>query len=392
MVATRPPVRVGFVMHVMQVAGAEVLVAETIRRLGATIEPVVLCLDSVGQLGEQLLADDVAVVPMGRRPGLDIAVARRLAREFDRRRLDVVHAHQYTPFFYAALAKMFSRHKPHLIFTEHGRHYPDVVSWKRRTVNRLVLARLADEINGVCRFSAESLARVDGFGAKPIAVIPNGIDLPLYAAESREAARHHLGLRPDARYVACVARFHPVKDHAMLLRAFAAAAAQVPRVELLLAGDGPLRQTLEDQARALGIGDKVRFLGVRSDVPTVLRAADVFALTSVSEAASLTLLEAMASRLPVVVTAVGGNPEIVENGVHGYVVPRGDDAAAARAFVSLLEDPTRAAAMGDAGRRRVSEHYVLDETIATYGRLYAAATPVVRSFAHAASTVSGSTP
>jgi glycosyltransferase involved in cell wall biosynthesis len=367
------PIRVGFVLHVMQVAGAEVLVAETIRRLGDHLDPVVLCLDNVGQLGEELLASGVPVVALGRRPGFDLGVARQLAREIERRQLEVVHAHQYTPFFYAALAKLIARRKPHLIFTEHGRHYPDVVSWKRRLINRLLLARQANQINGVCRFSTTSLARVDGFGAKQIDVIPNGIDLPRYATESRETARQQLGLQPDTRYVTCVARFHPVKDHAMLLRAFAATAMHVPRVELLLAGDGPLRQALENQARDLGIADKVRFLGIRNDVATILRASDVFALTSVSEAASLTLLEALASHLPVVVTAVGGNPEIVEDGVHGYLVPRGDDAAATRAFVALLKDPGRSAVMGAAGRRLVSEHYQLGQTIETYGRLYAAA-------------------
>jgi L-malate glycosyltransferase len=367
------PIRVGFVLHVMQVAGAEVLVAETIRRLGERIDPVVLCLDGVGQLGQRLQKEGIPVIALGRRPGLDVRVASRLAAEIRSRQLDVVHAHQYTPFFYAALAKVLIKRRPHLIFTEHGRHYPDTVSWKRRTLNRTVLARLADEINGVCHFSADSLGKVDGFGARPINVIPNGIDLPLYATESREAARGELGLRADRRYIACVARFHPVKDHPMLLRAFAIAAAKVPDVELLLAGDGPRRPTLEQQASELGIRDRVHFLGVRPDVPRILNASDVFALTSVSEAASLTLLEAMASRLPVVVTAVGGNPEIVDDGVHGCLVPRGDHEATGGAFIRLLQDPARAAAMGEAGRQRVVEQYQLNQTIETYGKLYAAA-------------------
>ena len=96
----------------------------------------------------------------------------------------------------------------------------------------------------------------------------------------------------------------------------------------------------------------------------------MFALTSVSEAASLTLLEAMASRLPVVVTAVGGNPEIVRDGVEGVLVPRGDAAAAAAALLRLLDDPIAAARMGEAGRARVKERYQLSRTIDAYGRLY----------------------
>ena len=375
---TAGPVRVGFVLHVMQVAGAEVLVAETIRRLKPRIDPVVFCLDSVGQLGERMRTEGVPVVAFGRRPGLDLGLARRMAHEINTRQLEVVHAHQYTPFFYTALARPFVNHRIHVMFTEHGRHYPDVVAWKRRMANRLVLGRLADEIHGVCRFSADSLAVKDGFAAKRISVIRNGIELSRYGATSKEDARRRLGLPLDHRFVICVARFHPVKDHAMLLRAFARIAAAVPNVELLLAGDGPLRDSLAAQAAAAGIERQVRFLGVRDDVPDLLCASDVFALTSISEAASITLLEAMACRLPVVVTAVGGNPEIVEHDRHGYLVPRGDDAAAADAIQRLLSDPERAAAMGNAGRERVSAEYQLEHTIDAYHERYQAAAARLR--------------
>jgi glycosyltransferase involved in cell wall biosynthesis len=141
-------------------------------------------------------------------------------------------------------------------------------------------------------------------------------------------------------------------------------------VDLLFVGDGPLRGDLERLAQSLGVAGRVRFLGVRFDVPDLLRAADIFALTSVSEAASLTLLEAMASGLPVVVTRVGGNPEIVRDGVDGLLVPRGDDQAAAAAFLRLLDDPAAAARMGAAGRARVHKHYRLEQTIDAYLRLY----------------------
>jgi glycosyltransferase involved in cell wall biosynthesis len=141
-------------------------------------------------------------------------------------------------------------------------------------------------------------------------------------------------------------------------------------VDLLLVGDGPLRGELETLTERLGISGRVRFLGLRSDVADLLRVVDVFALTSVSEAASLTLLEAMASRLPVVVTAVGGNPEVVRDGVEGLLVPRGDAVAAAAAFVRLLDDAPSAARMGEAGRARVEDRYQLSRTINAYDHLY----------------------
>jgi L-malate glycosyltransferase len=365
------PLRVGFVVHVMQVAGAEVLVAETIRRLKGRIEPTVFCLDAIGRLGEQLRAEGVEVVCLGRRPGRDWRVAWRLSRAIASRRIEVLHAHQYTPFFYSALARLLLGGRVRLVLTEHGRHYPDVVRPLRRMVNRVFLDRLANAVNACCHFSADGLARVDGFAAKRIEVIENGIDLGRYRrAIDRNELRRRLGLDAGRRYVATVARFHPVKDHATLLRAFALAATSRPDVDLLLAGDGPLRPDLERLAAELEIAKRVRFLGVRSDVPELLRASDLFALTSVSEAASLTLLEAMASGLAVVVTNVGGNPEIVRDGVEGLLAPRGDAAAIADALGQLLDDPGRSAAMGAAGRARVEERYLLQRTVDSYFDLY----------------------
>src|SRR5262249_31716192 len=116
-------IRIGFTLHVMQVAGAEMLVAQTIRRLRPLIDPVVFCLDDVGQLGVRLQQDGVPVVALGRRPGIDFRVAFRLAKEIDGRKLDVIHAHQYTPFFYTALGRTVARRSVPIIFTEHGRHY-----------------------------------------------------------------------------------------------------------------------------------------------------------------------------------------------------------------------------------------------------------------------------
>jgi glycosyltransferase involved in cell wall biosynthesis len=364
-------VRIGFVMHVMQVAGAEMLVAEIVRRTRGLFEATIICLDGIGPLGEQLRNEGVDVINLERRPGRDLRVAWRMARLIQARGIELVHAHQYTPFFYAALAKLILGKRFRLILTEHGRHFPDIVSRKRRLANRWVFGPMADAITGVCQFSAKSLAQNDGFYRKKITVIDNGIVLDRYnPVDNRAEIRSRLGLDPARRYIGCIARFHPVKDQAMLLRAFARVAAARDDVDLLLVGDGPLRAMLTELCGSLGVDGRVHFLGVRTDVSDLLRAMDVFALTSLSEAASLTLLEAMASGVPVVVTAVGGNPELVRHGIDGLHVARGDDGATASAILQVLGEPSLASSMGKAARERVVQRFQLGATVEAYIKLY----------------------
>lgn len=364
------PIRIGFVLHSMGVAGAEVLVAEILERGGAALAPTILCLDEVGELGRELGARGVEVVALGRRPGLDLRLAGSIFRACRQRDLELLHAHQYTPFFYSALARMRPGARFELILTEHGRHYPDAVSSRRRWINRWLLDRQAQAITGCSEFSRESLAAVDGFSRRRIELIPNGVDVERYATGERSALRRRLDLPPDRTLIVCVARLHPVKDHDTLVRAFARVAAERPETDLLLVGDGPRREALTRLASELAIDDRVSFLGVRHDVPELLQAADLFCMTSLSEAASLTVLEAMAAGLPIVVTAVGGNPELVEEGRNGLLAPRGDHEAVAGALLRLASSPEERARMGAEGRRRVESSYRLDQTVDAYLELF----------------------
>lgn len=373
------PIRVAFVMHWMRVAGAEMLVDRMIRDFGPRIVPTVICLDEIGPLGEQLRRDGVEVVCVERRPGRDLRAAWRIARLIRSREIEIIHAHQYTPFFYSALARLLGGWRARLIFTEHGRHFPDHVSPLRRFANRHVFSRFPDRINAVCQFSANALREIDGFGRQSIEVIYNGVDPTAFRpATDRPALRRELGLSADRKYVVTVARFHPIKDHRTLLEAFARVAQRLPNVDLVLVGDGPLRVDLETQARELGLAERVQFWGVRRDVARILQAADLFVLPSISEAASLTLLEAMSCGCPVVVTDVGGNPEIVREGVDGLRVPRGNSAAMAAAIERLASDPAQCEAFGASARQRVCEVFDQSAAIGQFLHLFEELAPVGR--------------
>ena len=361
-------IRVGFVMHVMQVAGAEVLVTQIIEQLSDKIEATVFCLDALGELGERLLDEGISVVVLNRKPGLDLSVAKRLAREVRERQIEVLHAHQYTPFFYSALSRMLHRSKAKTLFTEHGRHYPDVVSVKRRLVNRLLLQRYADVSTACCDFSAKALRDIEGF---PKAItLHNGVDLRNLPKRGTQAEtkqlRQKIGMQVDTPYAACIARFHPVKDHETLIRAWQVVHNSLPEAKLLLVGDGECRAKSESLCRDLQLDDSIEFWGIRHDIPNILRAIDAFALTSVSEAASLTLLEAMASECPAVVTDVGGNAEHVTHGNEGFLAPRSDSQKISGYLIDLLSSPEKCRQMGGVARKRVERDFNLTGVIEQY--------------------------
>jgi len=349
--------RVLHVLHSMSFGGAEVLVHDFVRATAGQCQHAIVCLDSIGPIGETLRADGVRVDVLGRTEGLQPQVALRMRQLLAEIRPDVVCAHQYTPYSYAAMAVPTLRPRPGLVFIEHGRHYPDTRRPKRVAANNLVFLHYTQRVVAVCGYIKALLVQNEGIAASRIEVVYNGVDPARFDPDLADApdpvdTRASLGLDPSHKVITCVARFHPVKDHPTLVRAFARVAAVVPEARLALVGGGD-KAPLEALVAELGIADRVVFAGVRRDIPAVYAASDLFAMSSKSEGTSVTLLEAMLAERPAVVTDVGGNPEIVDPGVTGLLSPRGDDAAMAENLLTLLGDPERRKAMGARGRRRV---------------------------------------
>src|SRR5262249_4177146 len=197
--------------------------------------------------------------------------------------------------------------------------------------------------------------------APRVRVIYNGIDTAAFAngCHDREAVRRDLGLGADDFVILLVARLDYLKDHATAVRTLERVARSRPDARLVLVGEGPERPKIEDQVRRLGVAAGVRFLGLRQDVARLLRATDLFLLTSVSEGIPLTVLEAMAAGLPVVATRVGGLAEVVVDGETGLLAPPGDDAALAGAVLRLAADPGARRRMGRRGQERA--HTVFSE-------------------------------
>ncbi len=221
---------------------------------------------------------------------------------------------------------------------------------------------------GVLRFSRDAV----GIDPARLTVIPNGIDPTPYDA-AEPVSRAAIGVPDDAHLALCVGRLDPQKGLPDLLDAAERVIARRPDWHLALAGDGPDRDWLLGQlAGRPALGDRVRWLGPRDDVPGLLRSADVLVHPSLWEGMPNAVLEAMAARRPVVGTAVEGTEDLVVPGQTGWLVPPRDPAALAQALDEAADDPERCRRYGEAARLRVEHEFSIDATVAAYERLWAA--------------------
>lgn len=364
-------------VHSLNVGGAEILAERFARRIATWGRVVFGCLDEKGVLADRLEGEGFRVACVGRRSGLDLACAWRLGRFIKEEKVALVHAHQYTPFFYAALARQL-RGGPPILFTEHGRFFPDFPNRKRMLINPWLLRR-RDRVVAVGECVRAALVHNEGIPRERIEVIYNGVDLErVNLPAARADARAELGLAEESFGILMVARLDPIKDHRAAVAAMARLRAKRPNARLFLAGDGPERANIERAAREHGASDIVRLLGTRRDIPRLLAAADAFLLTSVSEGIPLTVIEAMGASLPVVATRVGGLPEVVTDGETGFLVPSGDAAAIAAALDRLAGDPDLRRRLGASGRVQALARFREEEMMDRYDALFRALAPGVR--------------
>ena len=283
--------------------GTERLVVELVRRLHADIPMAVCCLDEEGSWGRELRESGVSVVALGRNSGFHPSLGRGIARLARQHRADVVHCHHYSPFVYGCLSRLWAPYVS-VLFTEHGRLSDARPSRKRRVANAW-FSRVPSAVFAV----SEDLKRhivAEGFSDRAVRVIHNGIDMSLtHDAATRTRVRAQIGADDAAVVVGTVARLDPVKDLGTLIAALAKLDGE-PTIQLVIVGDGSERPALTTMVERNGLSGRVWFAGHREDARDWLQGCDIYANSSIGEGISLTILEAMAARLPIVATRVGG--------------------------------------------------------------------------------------
>ncbi len=340
-------IRVIEILPTLKRAGAEnvaVSLACGLATRGFETGVVSLYDSSPGGLEPDLEQHGIRTWHLGKRRGFDIKIWARLARVLREFAPDVVHTHSYTLRYALPVARPAA-----MIHTVHnlaGKD-PDRLTG---AINRLAFRRGVLPV-AVSAEVARSFERMYGFA--PAAIIPNGIDMDRFRrADSRESWRRAHGFTQDDILIASVARLEPQKNPEALIESFARGLGGSSLSHLLMAGVGSLLESARRRAERRGVGSRVHFLGVSTDVPELLSAADLFALASRWEGSPVSVMEAMAARLPVVAPAVGGVPELVEDGVTGVLVPPENAEALGQALAMLVHDSQRRRAMGEAAAAR----------------------------------------
>jgi len=313
----------------LRVGGLERVVLDLVQNASAEFRFLVCCLEEPGAWADEA----PRVVTLGKRPGVDWRMFRKIARLARAEKVDVIHTHNSTAHLYGAVGGKLAGIK--VLHTEHGKNIGHEARAFR--LNRWA-NRFTDFTVAVSEKIALETRNSEGVLPSRLQVIPNGIRV------DRFDALHH----SPRRCIGTVARLVREKNYPLLLRAVAGMA----DIDLIFVGDGPLRDELERQA-----GPRVQFLGQRTDVAKLLAGFDVFVLSSNTEGMSIALLEAMAAGCPIVVTAVGGNTELIQHEVTGLVVPPDDESALRAAIERLLADRSLAARLGAAAREIARQRY-----------------------------------
>lgn len=350
--------------------GTERLVVEMSLAFAPDYDLQVLCLDEPGSWAYRLREQGIPVYCLWRQPGLDLAVAFKLAQHFRRHRIDIIHAHQCTPWFYGALSRLIYS-TPRLLLEEHGRFFPEVLNRKRVWFNRLAVAPLTHRCIAVSKDIRERLERYEGLAKSAISVVYNGVRKePALDGATRAALRQTWGFSAEDFVIGTVGRFDPIKNLPLLMKSIAVVAAKNPRVRGLLVGDGPVFAELSAFIAQLGLTDRVRLTGFRNDAAQLVQCMDLFVLSSLSEGTSMALLEAMAGGVPVAVTAVGGNPEVVLTDETGWVVPSESLEALSAALLEAIDNPQKRQMFAHAGQQRFKAFFSFDSMVAAYRQIY----------------------
>jgi sugar transferase (PEP-CTERM/EpsH1 system associated) len=364
------PVRILHAVDSLASGGTELVSAALIERTGDRFDHAVCSLRGSGPAANGVASLKVPITFLGKRKGHDLRLALRIARLCRSLRPEVVHARNWGTMDAVIGARLAG--VPVVIQSEHGRDLSDLDGLHRGRIRvRRLLAPFIDMHVVVSAHLQHWLLERVRVRPEKVSVVRNGVDATRFKPLlQRDRVREQHGYGPADLVFGAVGRLTPIKDYRNLLEAFHMVSRRHPQSRLIFVGEGLERPLLEEEVSHRGLADRVRLVGYRDDVTQWLGIMDVFVHPSLMEGMSNAVLEAMAVALPVVATAVGGTPEIVEHGVTGLLVPPATPSALSAAMMSYCGNDDVRVAHGAAGRERAEKDFPLTKMIAGYIGVY----------------------
>ena len=352
--------RIIHVLHSFGYGGLEKGIATLIRHGSLEFEHMVLCLAESGA-SSSLLPLETEIFELHKQKGTSFLFLWRLSRTLRRLKPSIVHTRNWGGID-AIIAANLAGLRRCVVQGEHGWGMEDAHGQNKKRIWARRLLSL-----GIREFTCVSMQMKTWIEREvnvfcPVTQIYNGIDTSRFSPEGPSTSlREKLGLSPETRLIVTIGRLDPIKDHAGLIQAFGQVRQFFSNCALILVGDGPERSRLNEVA-----GPGVFLIGSRSDIPSLLREADIFALASINEGISNTILEAMASGLPIVATDAGGTPELISHGKNGFLAtPRNYEMLASH-LLSYLRDPNLCKEHGEGNRRIVEERFSISAMVQGY--------------------------
>ncbi|MBU2869095.1 glycosyltransferase [Colwellia sp. E2M01] len=360
------------IMHItydMRIGGTEMVIKNIIDGSEHNqFKMSVLCIESpLGPFAEELQKDGIEFFEFNRQPGFDKKLIASIRKTIKENNIDIIHCHQYTPWVYGVIAAAFTKTK--VIFTEHGRFYPDSSTWKRKLINP-ILNLFTDQVTAISKATKQALVEFENISEKSIDVIYNGIAPLQVDDEEVRALKESLGIPDNHMVLGTVARFDPIKNHTMMLKAFSKVLVEHPNTTLMIVGDGEERENIERCIKTLNLANNVILTGYESKPAYHIALMDIFLLSSLSEGTSMTLLEAMSIGKPCVVTNAGGNPEIVIEGENGFVTINKDESLFAEAMIKIISEEYKYLELSLAAKKRFDSYFSATTMNYLYSNIY----------------------
>lgn len=349
--------------------GLEKIVYDFSKELnGVDYEVHVAALEKGGPIGDMLLEEGIPVHVLGRRPGkFDFNLLINLIKLIKKHQIDIIHSHSAC-IMYAALAGKMAG-VPIIIHTEHGKYIPEP---KLRILEERIFSHLITTYVCVSKELERYVSSITKIPKRKIKTIINGIDTSRffkYSNDEKLKLREKFNIPTDSLLLGTVSRLNPSKNVTFLIAWFRQNYLVYDNLVLMITGAGPQQATLKEKAKGIP-KDRIRFLGAREDVPDLMNIFDIFTLVSSTEGTSLTILEAMATQLPVIVSNVGGNNSIVSHKENGLLFEFNNEIEFSRCINKVIKEKAFSLILGKKARETVLERFSLDLMINNYCRLY----------------------